>query len=63
MYYLDYKADLQANIARQESNESVWHRRYGHLGVQNLQKLVRDNLVKGLDYNLSRMFPTVESSC
>ena len=46
----DYEKNLQANIVQQDSKEMVWHRRYGHLGMQNLQRLVRDNLVKGLDY-------------
>ncbi len=63
LYYLDYKADPRANVARQESKESVWHRRYGHLGVQNMQKLVRDNMVKGLDYDHSRKAGDVCEAC
>lgn len=63
LYYLDYKADLQANVVQQESKESVWHRRYGHLGVQNMQKLVRDNLVKGLDYDHSKEVGDVCEAC
>ena len=54
LYYLDYEKYLQANIVQQDSKEMVWHRRYGHHGMQNLQRLVRDHLVKGLDYNPSK---------
>ncbi len=32
LYYLDCKGDLEVNVAQQKSKESVWHRRYGHLG-------------------------------
>ena len=53
LYYLDCEADEQATIARQESRESLWHRRYGHLGIQILRKLSRDHLVHGLNYKFS----------
>ena len=32
-----------------ESRE-VWHCRFGHLGVRNLQNLAKDDLVSGYDY-------------
>jgi len=54
LYYLDCKADPQANMVQQDVKVSIWHRRYGHLGVQNLQKLARDSLVRGYDYNPSK---------
>lgn len=34
--------------------EDNWHRRYGHLGVKNLQLLARKDLVHGFDYNPSK---------
>ena len=49
LYYLDCEVDEQATVARNESKESLWHRRYGHLGTQSLRKLARDDLVSGLD--------------
>lgn len=33
------------------SKEHLWHRRYGHLGEKNLQKLAKDKLVDEFDYN------------
>ena len=32
---------------------SLWHSRYGHLGVQNMRKLCQRHLVKGFNYDLS----------
>ena len=34
--------------------EDLWHQRYGHLGVKNLQKLAKDNLVEEFDYCVSK---------
>ena len=34
-----------------ETKESIWHRRYGHLGAQNLEKLSKEQMVEGFDYN------------
>ena len=31
-----------------------WHRRFGHLGMKNLQKLATDQLVNGLDYDVTK---------
>ena len=31
--------------------ENVWHRRYGHLGENNLHKLAKDGLVHGFNYD------------
>ena len=54
LYYLDCQpGSQQVNTAESSRKEQVWHRRYGHLGVQSLQKLARDKLVYGLDYNTS----------
>ena len=32
------------------SKDILWHKRYGHLSMQNMQKLKRDGLVSGLDF-------------
>ena len=37
-----------------ETREDVWHRRYGHLGTRNLQKLANQELVNGFDYDVAR---------
>ena len=38
----------------QQSVEDTWHRRYGHLGSRNLEKLAKDKLVNGFNYDPSR---------
>ena len=40
----------QANAvkSKQESKENIWHR---HLGVKNLKKLARDNMIDGFDFD------------
>ena len=32
------------------SKEDLWHHRYGHLGVENLKKLAKDNLVEDFHF-------------
>ena len=55
LYYLDYEKLLQqANTAEIQSMENVWHRRFGHLGIESLHQLVRDEMVDGLDVDLSK---------
>ena len=39
------------------TNESIWHRRYGHLGARNLEQIAKEHLVDGSDYE-----PKKESS-
>ena len=50
LYYLGCEVDQRASVA-QGSKEVLWHQHYGHLNMQSLQKLSRNNLVKGLDFN------------
>ena len=58
LYYLNCLTDCQqANAAdkrNQLTKEDIWHQRYGHLGVQNLRKLAKEELVDGFDYNSLR---------
>ena len=59
LYYLDYQKisrGQQVNAAetkKPESKESIWHRRFGHLGVRNLQKLARDDMINNFDFDAS----------
>lgn len=53
LYYLDYNIgnlEAKAKIALNEKQD-IWHRRYGHLGEQNLNKIASDMLVDGFDYS------------
>ena len=45
-----------------KTKEDVWHRRYGHLGAQNLERLARDKLVEGFDYDATKK-PTFCEPC
>ena len=52
LYYLDHGDPVhQACSAsdRDSSNETKWHRRFGHLGIQGMQALAKNKMVSGLD--------------
>ena len=59
LYYLECtkptseKSQASVADAQQESKAYTWHRRFGHLGLQNLQKLARDKMVDGSDFDVS----------
>nr|GEY77756.1 hypothetical protein [Tanacetum cinerariifolium] len=54
MYSVDMKnivpkKDLTCLVAKATNDESMlWHRRLGHINFKNINKLVKDNLVRGL---------------
>nr|GEW66574.1 putative ribonuclease H-like domain-containing protein [Tanacetum cinerariifolium] len=54
MYSVDMKnivpkKDLTCLVAKATTDESMlWHRRLGHINFKNINKLVKDNLVRGL---------------
>ena len=56
MYFLDCsgKDRQQANVAGSVSQEKLWHRRYGHLGMQNLKRLVMEDMVVGLRSDMTQ---------
>ena len=37
-----------------DTKEEIWHRRFGHHGMKNLQKLATDQLVNGPDYDVTK---------
>jgi len=48
LYYL--KGDtVQAYLSKTKEDAKLWHRRYGHLGYDNLAKLVTEGMVKGIN--------------
>ena len=59
MYYLNC---ARSNLSVKESHtamkcastdrrkESIWHRRYGHLGARNLERIAKEQLVYGFDH-------------
>lgn len=40
------------NVERGDNNFIKWHKRFGHLGFSSLEKLIKNNLVAGMDENL-----------
>ena len=44
-----------------ETREDVWHRRYGHLGTRNLQKLAKHELVNGFHFDMTKEINFCES--
>ena len=49
------KTVVSANVTDTQTKESVeyiWHCRFGHLGSRNLEKLAKDKLVCGFNYEL-----------
>lgn len=50
LYELDVKVVRgSAMVGESESKLSLWHRRYGHIGNTGLMKLIRNEMVEGLD--------------
>ena len=56
LYQLDHKPNYEcANVAEKpDTKEDIWHKRYGHLGISNLQTLARKNLVSGFDFDVTQ---------
>ena len=61
LYYLSCVGSIEDNKEDQaamkcanksdETKESIWHRRYGHLGARNLERIAKEQLVDGFDYD------------
>ena len=54
LYYLDYCVERHSAEVAENEKPDIWHRRYGHLGERNLQKLSKEALVDGFDYDGSK---------
>ncbi len=52
LYQLNFKPNHEcANLVeKSETNEDIWHKRFGHLGIGGLQQLARENLVDGFSF-------------
>ena len=46
--------DEVAMCGKEDTKEAIWHRRYGHLGVKNLERLAEARMVEGFDYTVSK---------
>ena len=54
LYYLNCVNVHHPPCVYVAENESVWHRRYGHLGEKYLQQLEKDKLVNGFNYDVTK---------
>ena len=49
LYVLKAVPDEHVHVAMDESSLKLWHYRLGHLGIDNIVKLVNNKLVEGMD--------------
>ena len=49
------------NIAIEESNLNLWHCRFGHLGMENISKLIDGDMVDGMKTTKDNVTETCES--
>ncbi len=56
LYQLDYLPNHErASFAEKaDTKEDIWHKRLGHLGVHSLQKLAKEKLVVGFNFDASK---------
>ncbi|KAK4325723.1 hypothetical protein Pmani_003666 [Petrolisthes manimaculis] len=54
LYHLKCTMYVHKANAACKLDENIWHRRYGHLGIDNLKILVRDDLVDGLNFDVNK---------
>ena len=63
LYYLDHTdCTHQACVSssHNRSKETMWHRRFGHLGTQGMQELAKSKMAKGLDFDCKQDFSFCE---
>ena len=61
LYYLEYCHKEKANTTKSDNKERLWHRRYGHVGEQNLQRLAKNGMVEKFDYDSKKRIGFCES--
>ena len=62
--YVLSDGNVQANLSKSnELTANLWHRRFCHLGMKNLQKICDFDMVKGLDSNLKFDKVACENCC
>ncbi|KAK4327573.1 hypothetical protein Pmani_001980 [Petrolisthes manimaculis] len=54
LYHLKCTMYVHKANAACKLDENIWHRRYGHLGIDNLKILVRDDLLDGLNFDVNK---------
>jgi transposase InsO family protein len=62
LYYVSGEPTF-ALLAKPKENGELWHRRFGHLGYDNLTRLAKEDMVKGLDVNLDALRASKDEIC
>ena len=64
LYYLDQEGSVQHAYLSADCtsvNETLWHRRFGHLGMQGMQMMAKNQMVSGLDLDFKQKSTFCES--
>ena len=62
LYYLNCCLGPQeVHLVVDETKEGIWHRRFGHFGTKNLQRLAKEKLVNGFNYDATKEINFCES--
>ena len=48
LYMLKVVPEEYVNVAKNNPNMELWHCRFGHLGMDNISKLLNENMVEGM---------------
>ena len=59
LYQLNHKPNHEQ--ASLDTKEDIWHKCFGHLGIGSLQKLAREELADGFDFDATRKLTFCES--
>lgn len=63
VYALQVRATTSVALTAATASPQLWHRRYGHLGYDNLAKLVKDNMVRGIDVGAEQFEAAKQQIC
>ena len=63
LFVLKTIGDEQVNVAKKTSQGELWHCRFGHLGYDNISKLAKGNMVKGMNNFQEDEIKSVCESC
>lgn len=63
LYMLDCFQKVTAHCSNVCSDEVLWHRRFCHLGMNNVRKLISKDLVKGIDCEITKDSFVCENCC
>ena len=64
LYYLNQEGCIHRAYSSSDctsSSEALWHRRLGHLGMQGMQMMAKNQMVSGLDFDLKQESTFCES--